>query len=261
MHRLDDRQGVHDRWTQEFLSARLTPLGGGLLGMASDNRAWLALPDGCLGRPGKDGGPTVVDVAQGEWVTDLEPGAEERDAMARIVVKLVNKVGEDLGCAGTIADPVDRLPEAARSAPREKPDALCGVKGLTLPAGRRPHRSSLITVGHGPVRTCDRDISLSQPRQRLMTVEDPRLTGMFRRTALYEGDRVRSAIGFGGLGTNLGIFVAPCPTGETAFVVQATQSGASADVRHLFPRYVEAEAARLGCGPLDLKLPRPGEDR
>ncbi|MFE5211122.1 hypothetical protein [Streptomyces sp. NPDC056600] len=261
VHRLDDRQGGDDQWTEEFLSARLTPLGGGLLGMASDNRAWLALPDGCLGRPGKDEGPTVVDVAQGTWVTDREPGTEERDAMARIVVKLVNKVGEDLGCAGTIADPVERLPEAARYTRGEKPDALCGVKGLTLPKARRPHQAPLITVGHGPVRTCDRDISLSQPRQRLMTVEDPRLTGMFRKAALYEGDRVRSAVGFGGLGTNLGIFVAPCPTGETAFVVRASQSGASADVRDLFPRYVEAEAARLGCGPLELELPRHGEDR
>jgi hypothetical protein len=40
------------------------------------------------------------------------------------------------------------------------------------------------------------------------------------------------------------------------FLVQANESGKAADVRTLFPRYVEAEAARLGCGPLKLRLPR-----
>lgn len=91
-----------------------------------------------------------------------------------------------------------------------------------------------------------------------MTVEDPRLAALFRRAALYEGDPVGSAVGFGGPGTDRGVFVAPCPAGEAAFVVQATGSKASADLRALFPRYVEVEAARLGCGRLDLELSRPG---
>ncbi|WP_447041685.1 hypothetical protein [Streptomyces sp. DSM 118878] len=260
VHRLDDRVG-DGRWADEFLAARLTPLGGGLLGMASDDRAWLAIPDGCLGRPGQSNGPTVVDITEGSWISDQEPRTEERDWMARLVVKLANKVSADLGCTGTIADPVERLPKAAGYTRTEKADALCGIKGLTLGKKRKPNKYPMITVGHGPVRTCDRDVTGSQPRQRMMTVEDPRLAGIFTRKALNEGDQVRSSSGYGSLGLNLGVFSARCQAGETVFLVQANDSGAGAYVRTLFPRYVEAEAARLGCGPLKLKLPGPGGSR
>ncbi|MEU5577637.1 hypothetical protein ABZ791_11495 [Streptomyces huasconensis] len=255
VHRLSERAGDDGKWADEFLSARLTPLGGGLLGMVSDSRAWLAIPDGCLGRPGNLDGPTVVDIAQGSWITDMEPRTKERDAMARMVVKLVNKVSADLDCTGTIADPVERLPKAARYTRSEEPDALCGIKGLTLGRKHKPAQYPMITDGHGPVRTCDRDVTNSQPTQRLMTVEDPRLAKIFTRMALYEGDRVRSAAGVGGLGPNLGVFRARCQTGETAFLVRNNERETSANLRALFPRYVEAEAARLGCGPLKLKLP------
>jgi hypothetical protein len=176
--------------------------------------------------------------------------------MARMVVKLVNKVSADLDCAGTIADPVERLPRAAHYTRTEKPDALCGIKGLALGKKRKPYHYPMITDGHGPVRTCDRDITGSQPKQRLMTVEDPRLAAIFTRMTLKEGNRVRSAAGYGGLGPNLGVFHARCQAGSTVFLVQANESGKAADVRTLFPRYVEAEAARLGCGPLKLRLPR-----
>ncbi|KUO02053.1 hypothetical protein [Streptomyces caeruleatus] len=255
VHRLDDRAGDDGKWADEFLSARLTPLGGGLLGMASDNRAWLAIPDGCLGRPDDFDGPTVVDIAQGNWISDMEPRPQERDSMARMVVKLVNKVSADLGCTGTIADPVERLPKAARYTRTEKPDALCGIKGLTLGKKRKPSKYPMITDGDGPVRTCDRDITGSQWKQRLMTVEDPRLAAIFTGMTLHEGDQVTSAVGYGGLGPNLGVFRARCQAGTTVFLVQANDGGMSADVRTLFPRYVEAEATRLGCGPLKLKLP------
>ncbi|WP_237307556.1 hypothetical protein [Streptomyces alboflavus] len=51
LHRLDTRfGGDRDVWADEYLSARMTPLGGGLLGMVSDTRAWLAVPEGCVGR-------------------------------------------------------------------------------------------------------------------------------------------------------------------------------------------------------------------
>jgi hypothetical protein len=260
VHRLTDEAGDDGNWADEFLAARLTPLGGGLLGMASDNRAWLAIPEGCLGRPGDFEGPTVVDVAEG-MVTDPQSLTKERDAMARMVVKLANKVSADLGCTGTIADPVERLPKAARYAPAEEPDALCGIKGLTSGRERAPHKPPVITEGHGPVRTCDRDLVGSRPGQRLMTVEDPRLAGIFTRMTLYRGDPVRSAAGSGGLGPDLGALRARCQAGETVFLVQNNGRGAEADVRSLFRQYVEAEAARLGCGPLKLRLPRPGGSR
>jgi hypothetical protein len=78
---------------------------------------------------------------------------------------------------------------------------------------------------------------------------------------LDEGDRVRSAAGYGGLGPNLGVFRARCQTGATVFLVQANEGGMGTDLRTLFPHHVEAEAARLGCGPLKLKLPQPGGRR
>ncbi|MGW0997139.1 hypothetical protein ACWD5V_28420 [Streptomyces sp. NPDC002523] len=51
VHRLDDRAGDDGKWADELLSARLTPLDGGLLGMASDDRAWLAVPGRLPGPP------------------------------------------------------------------------------------------------------------------------------------------------------------------------------------------------------------------
>ena len=72
---------------------------------------------------------------------------------------------------------------------------------------------------------------------------------------------MNSAAGYGGLGPNLGVFRVGCQAGETVFLAQANGGGATADLRTLFPRYVEAEASRLGCGPLKLKLSRPGESR
>ena len=261
VHRLNNRGQGRSEWIGEFLSARLTPLGGGLLGMASDNRAWLALPDGCLGRPDKLRDPTIVDVAQGNSVGYAEPSTEERDAMARMVVKLVNKVSLDLGCRGTIADPVERLPEAARYTRTEKSNALCGIEGLALGKKRRPEENPMITEGPGPVRTCDRGINGPQPARRMMTVEDPRLAGLFLGMALHEGDRVRSDAGYGGLGPNTGVLKVTCQRGETVFLVQAEESRVPGYVRSLFPAYVDAEADRLGCGPLNLKLPRPGGSR
>jgi hypothetical protein len=204
VHRLTDEAGDDGNWADEFLAARLTPLGGGLLGMASDDRAWLAIPEGFLGRPG-----------------DFE----------------------------------------GRYAPAEEPDALCGIKGLTSGRKRAPHRPPVITEGHGPVRTCDRDLVGSRPGQRLMTVEDLRLAGIFTRMTPYRGDPVRSAAGSGGLGPDLGALRARCQAGEKVCLVQNNGRGAEADVRSLFRQYVEAEAARLGCAPLKLRLPRPGGSR
>jgi hypothetical protein len=119
----------------------------------------------------------------------------------------------------------------------------------------------VITEGHGPVRTCDRDLVGTRPGQRLMTVEDPRLAGLFTRMTLDRGDPVRSVAGSGGLGPDLGALRVRCQAGRTVFLVQNNGRGAAADVRSLFRQYVEAEAARLGCGPLKLRLPPPGGSR
>ncbi|MFF6980896.1 hypothetical protein ACFZAV_25060 [Streptomyces sp. NPDC008343] len=95
-----------------------------------------------------------------------------------------------------------------------------------------------------------------------MTVEDPPLAAIFTRMTLDEGDRVRSAAGVGdcGLGPDLGVSRARRQSGAMVILVQVNEGGMGAGLRTLFPRYVEAEAARLGRGPLKLKLPRPGRE-
>lgn len=263
VHPLDHRADSDGGWADEFLAARLTPLGGGLLGMASDNRAWLALPDSCGGRSGgfDSDGPVVVDIADGDYIPEANPGTAERDAMARMVVKLANKISGDMDCAGTIADPVERLPKPARYDEFDTPDALCGIEGLTDGSKEAPYQKPLITKGDGPVRTCDRAYSESRPAQRMMTVEDDRLAGIFVDMGMYHGERVRATHGKGGISANLGVFRTRCQEGRVVFLVQSREPAEGADLRKVFPRYVEAEAARLGCSPLKVRLPRPNAGR
>ncbi|WP_262706192.1 MULTISPECIES: hypothetical protein [Streptomyces] len=257
--------GAGDRWADEFLSARLTPLGDGLLGMASDTRAWLAVPDGCIGRPSElevNGGPTVIDMETGWTVYDDEVNAEARDALARAVVKLVNHYMADKGCTGEIADPVRRMSGPPRFMD-EKKDAMCGVKGLRAPAAftREERGSALVTRGDGPVRTCDRDVLFGHPGLRLMTIEDPRLA------MLYDGlsrDGAKSQVrageqdGYGFVRDDMGLFQAECQTGQVTFLVRAEDGDHPGDIRTILPRYVATEADRIGCGPLRVTLPSDG---
>ncbi|MBO3680670.1 hypothetical protein [Streptomyces sp. NEAU-YJ-81] len=265
-HQLDTRfGGAGDQWADEFLSARLTPLGGGLLGMASDTRAWLAVPDGCIGRP-RDaditGGPTVIDLATGWTLYDDEVGAAARDRLARAVVGLVNHYMAEKGCTGTIADPTGRMPEPPRFLD-EKKDAMCGVKGLPLPRGygRDSLGRTLVTRGTGPVRTCDRRVLFHHPELRLMTVEDPRLAMLYARLS-QDGAKKRIKAGehdgYGFVRDDMGMFQAECQTGPVTFLIRADSGRRPVDIRTLLPRYVAAEADRIGCGPLRITLPADG---
>ncbi|MFD8923137.1 hypothetical protein ACWGBX_14505 [Streptomyces sp. NPDC055037] len=259
VHQLDVRQGGSgERWADEFLSARLTPLGGGLLGMASDTRAWLAVPDGCTGRPEGTDGPLVFDMETGWTVYEDEVGTGQRDQLARAVVTLVNGFLADEGCEGVLADPVARMAEPARFQDREAED-LCGIEGLRLPGkGRNTFDRPLVTNGEGPVRTCDSDVVFDRPRLRLMTVEDPRLSELYKGSALREGERIEATGGTGGRGfisDDLGLYQAACQTGDVTFLVRSDEESSAADIRALLPRYVAAEADRIGCGPLRLTLP------
>ncbi|MBL1096897.1 hypothetical protein [Streptomyces coffeae] len=260
-HQLDPRfGGAADQWADEFLSARMTPMGGGLLGMASDTRAWLAVPDGCFGRPPRNDGPQVIDIDTG-W-TDYEDRVDtaERDLLARTAVRLINHRMADLGCKGTLADPGDRMPDPPRFQ-AEKPGAICGIEGLSLPKGRHDvyeHEPPLMTRGGGPVRTCDRDVLFDHPSLRLMTVEDPRLSVLYQRLSLENGERITTPgdrDGYGFIGPDFGLFQAKCQTGEVTFLVRADDGRHPDDIRKLLPRYAAAEADRIGCGPLRIKLP------
>ncbi|MFI0819068.1 hypothetical protein ACH4TX_24190 [Streptomyces sp. NPDC021098] len=259
-HRLDPRfGGAGDRWADEYLSSRLTPLGGGLLGMASDSRAWLAVPEGCVGRQSDIDGPVVIDVDGGWTIYDDGVNTAARDQLARAVVKLVNGYMADRGCSGTLADPVDRLPKPARFL-EEKPDALCGIEGLRLPGADRHYalERPLVTRGAGPVRTCDRDVLFGHPKLRLMTVEDPRLAALYGSLSLDGAAhriKARDRDGVGFVRDDLGLFQAECQTGPVTFLVRADDGSRPGDIRALLPRYVAAEADRIGCGPLRITVP------
>ncbi|MFJ9638510.1 hypothetical protein [Streptomyces sp. NPDC101178] len=67
--------------------------------------------------------------------------------------------------------------------------------------------------------------------------------------------------GFGSIGVTRGVYLAQCQTGEVAFVVERMKAVSSVKgegtnlVRALLPKYVEAEAECIGCGPVRLTLP------
>ncbi|WP_079086535.1 hypothetical protein [Streptomyces silvensis] len=265
LHQLDVRfAGAGDKWADEFLSARMTPIGGGFLGMVSDTRAWLAVPEGCVGRNSDREGPLVFDMEAGWTTYDDVVDTGERARLARAVVTLVNDYMAGRGCDSPIPDPTARLAAPARFLD-EKRDAICGVEGLRLPGGDRESRFErpLVTGGTAaPVRTCDRDVLFGHPRLRLMTVEDPRLALIYKGLSYDGGRRVTAAgdtgdqvRGRGFLRDDMGLFQASCQTGEVTFLVRAADGGRAADVRRLLPRYAALEADRLGCGPLRLRLP------
>lgn len=257
-HQLDLRlAGASDRWADEYLSARMTPLGSDFLGMASDTRAWAAIPEGCNARPGRYDreGPLVMDIETGWTSYGDAVDATERDQLARTVVKLVNDYLRDQGCEGTVTDPVDQLPKPARFE-RERADAICGIKGLRLPDRRDAYlESPWVTKGAGPVRTCDRDVIFDRPTLRLMTIEDPRLSVIFKDIALTGGKQIRSPGGRGFIRNDFGLFQTACQTGDVTFLVRSENGRNPERIRSLLPDYVTKEADRIGCGPLRITLP------
>ncbi|MGW5866694.1 hypothetical protein ACWFRJ_31485 [Streptomyces sp. NPDC055239] len=260
VHQLDTRfGGSSGKWADEYLSARMTPLGGGLLGMTSDTRAWLAVPEGCIGRQSDGDGPLVVDMDAGWTTYDDEVDTTERAQLTSAVVRLVNGYMAEQGCRGEVKDPADELPAPTRSK-GEKPDAFCGIKGLRLEGSREADKFNppVVTAGEGPVRACDRDVLFGHPRLRLMTVEDPRLAALFTDLKFKGGPKVKAvgdAQGTGFLRDDFGLFQAECQTGDVTFLIRADGTERAADIRTLLPRYVAKEADRIGCGPLRIKLP------
>ncbi|MFD9911066.1 hypothetical protein ACFWX4_43095, partial [Streptomyces sp. NPDC059063] len=247
-----------------YLSARMTPLGGGVLGMASDTRAWLAVPEGCVGRQREDDGPLVVDVEAGWTTYDDQVDTDERARLARAAVTLVNAYMSDQGCDRALADPTDRIGAPGQFL-TERRDAICGIEGLRLAGGRKDegYRRPVVTSGRAPVRTCDRDVIFGHPRLRLMTVEEPRLAALYKDLSYYGGNRQLKAVGDtkrqirgrGFLRDDMALYQASCQTGDVTFLIRAENGRRAADIRALMPVYVAAEAKRVGCGSLRLRLP------
>ncbi|MDX3379388.1 hypothetical protein PV390_33865 [Streptomyces sp. ME02-6991-2A] len=261
--------GRQDVWPDQFLGADMVPLGSGLPGMVSPVRAWLALPESCTGRAGILSAPTVVDLASGDLSQSgvvPEYDRKDRAALAEAVVAVANGVLRELGCSGTYpALAPDKLPDLVGWQDAE-PGAFCGVKGLSAPAA---YSDSLGRVRVGPdggaARTCEAGGRYPPGNLRLTTVIDPTLAQVFADEADYGGTRLDPAKGgpegFGSINVTRGVYLAHCQTGEVAFVIERMKAVSSVKgeganlIRALLPKYVEAEAERIGCGPIRLKLP------
>jgi hypothetical protein len=250
IHQLDLTYDGLGRWGEEFLGSRLTPLGGGLLGMASDSRAWLSLPDDCPARPDDLRAPTVVDITYGPADPGVDTDVRARATLTHLLVRLTNGVLRQQGCAGTIGDPAATMPAPARYV-RERPGQVCGVEGITLPYAR--YLSERRTPGREPVLSCE--VGRGRADLRMLTVTDPRLGALFLRPA-GDGDLRTAGPGVDGSGVvteRRGVFVAHCQAGAVAFVVSEQSRSDPGTVRELLVRYVAAQAPRAGCGDLAVR--------
>jgi hypothetical protein len=264
-HQLSGREASHNvPWSEDFLSSRLTPLGDGLLGMASDTRAWVALPDTCV-KPGLFSGPAVVDLSMGDSEIanseDPETRAALQTALARTAVHVANGAMERLGCSEPLPEPG---PTAA--VPDYRPvgadRSLCGAQGAVLPEHyvESEARIRMSAGENSPVRTCDIVYGHTiKPQLRLETIEEEDLTGALGLASIHGGRRVEvtgQAEVNGAYSPTLSAVRAECPKGAVLFMAQERQAGRDFTfIRRVFPAYVKAEAQRLGCGPLTIKIP------
>ncbi|MEU2180319.1 hypothetical protein [Streptomyces thermolilacinus] len=251
-------------WSAEFLSTGLTPLGGGLRGMASRSRAWLALPQQCV--DGED--PVVVEARMGNQDKEDLISPERRYGMARAVVETANGLLGAYGCTGRhrLPRPPRDLDEDAQEEREKKRDgaaraALCGLAGAPVPQehGTWLRRAARNWVDGGPARVCGMGHPHADFEARLVTVVDPELSLVFRAEALGGGPEISdSELGRGAFTTGRAVFMTRCQTGDVVFLAEQTH-GKDSDwtfVRDVFPLYVAAEADRLGCGPQKVTMPK-----
>ncbi|OIK25891.1 hypothetical protein VT52_019430 [Streptomyces malaysiense] len=249
-------------WSDEFLSAALTPLGGGVLGMASDTRAWAALPSTCVD-PVTSGGYAVVDVRMGYdgfWKNDsLTRRNARQKALSRTVVHVVNGTMAALGCSGTLREPGS--PEAMPvPRPVHAGGPVCGVPGVRLPDETGSDPQARVSVGdERPARTCDILTGVGDhPQYRLQTVQDPNLAQAVG-AGVHTGPGITRKGGREAIGTYspaIADVSTKCRGRTVLFLAQQTYGlYGYTFIRRAFPAYVTAEAKRLDCGPLEIRIP------
>ncbi|MFD0025156.1 hypothetical protein [Streptomyces sp. NPDC058382] len=257
---LDGLRGADGtQWPREFLTASMVSLGDGLPGMVSGSRGWLALPQSCTGR-GEFTGPTVVEIGMGR--ADLEISSEyerkDRAALTGALVEAANGVIRSFGCSGSYPEP-RTLPPVVGWKDTDTA-ALCGIKGLALPAAYRKDLSHTRVGGDGgPARVCEAGGDYREPLLRMTTVVDPALTEIYSWDALRSGATVKGTGGYGKLAGNRAVYRTLCQTGPVMFVVEQLRQTRNAGftlTADLLPAYVAAETERIGCGPLKVTLPR-----
>ncbi|GAA2595121.1 hypothetical protein [Streptomyces axinellae] len=258
-------------WTRQYLSSRMTPLGGGITGMASSQRAWVALPTSCEEKhyePGEKPPLRVVSLAADGSDPDYVNEVDARrglDAMSRAVVRLANGVMARYGCESRYPDP-PKLPgpPEGKSVRAVDNDKLCGLPGVRLPRWARGKDASAVrtTPGTRPdevpggIRSCDVGRPYGMDRIRLTTVAEPRLARVVARGLGQRADRL-GGDGEGAHAAGLSLYTADCRGGRATFVAwekdpDEEQGDAPAGRRSLglalLPSYVKAEAGRIGCG-------------
>ncbi|MFG3256227.1 hypothetical protein [Streptomyces sp. NPDC048172] len=261
------------QWPTEFLSSRMVPLGGGVTGMVSPSRAWVALPKSCSGDD--DLGyqtPSVVSLSSGgPSARDNDPDEARtyRAALARAVVHLANGVMDRSGCEKSYPDPdTDALPALADShrLDGKRAESLCGVRGLRLPERARPSKeyaySERLAAGSTKdARICDVGQYLDQGDLRLMTLRNERLAHLYAQN-LQQGSvpvtpvrKERKDKDRGTVAGDVAVYVARCGKGDVAFVAQGDTVARQRLAPDLLPAYVEKEAERIGCGELKVRVP------
>ncbi|MEU3608575.1 hypothetical protein AB0E83_24495 [Streptomyces sp. NPDC035033] len=273
VHELDGLHGTDaHRWPGEFLTPDMTPLGKDLPGMASTERAWLALPPSCTGRLRGTDAATVVDLAVGRAGRVREgmrgTDAERRNALARAVVDTAGAVLRSFGCSASLPAPPGELGHATVE-DRAPGAPLCGVEGLRPPAayraessgGRVPLAWHRTNAADGPARVCDAGTHVWEPQVKLTTVTHPGLVSVFSASTLRGGTRVTGSRGFGSVSADRAAYRADCPSGPVVFLVEQIRNvdGHPYDLTAaLLPGYVAAEAERIGCGPLRIRVGAEG---
>jgi hypothetical protein len=269
-------------WTHEFLSPAMTPLGDDIPGMASDTRAWVALPAGCAGGGRVDEPPTVVSLSSGSLESHENDSAQQsryRAAMADAIVELTNGVLEEKDCQGRYAAP-GKLPSQPQPRTMDdqgkddegkdeqgkdeqgKDERLCDLKGTRLPSwlkgsGDYPRAIRSTNDISGPAHSCEYGRDFSSDATRFTTIDDPRLAQVVEPLARRSPVRFRGD-GYGAVSGDLSVYMATCQTGQVAFMAQEEDFlGKHASTVELLPAYVAAEAKRIGCGKVQVKGPEP----
>ncbi|AYV26403.1 hypothetical protein ACIBTP_40655 [Streptomyces avidinii] len=262
VHKLDGLYGSDARqWPEEFLAAGMVALGEGLPGMASSSRAWLPVPQSCIGRPGEFEGPVVVDVGMGQAGLDIESeyDREDRAALAHAVVDAANGVIRDFGCSGVYPSP--DLPKDVVTWQNSQPDAFCGIKGLTLPAEYRESLARIRISGDGaPARICESARDYPKASVRLTTVVEPTLADVFSQDVLKGGTSFKGPNGYGSFNVTRAVYRARCQSGYVIFMLEQKDRIGKTDfafLRTLLPAYIEAESERIGCGTEKVTMPQP----
>ncbi|MEK8173326.1 hypothetical protein NKH77_43795 [Streptomyces sp. M19] len=211
----------------------MVPLGGGLLGMASDTRAWVALPDACTVEPDEFSGPGVVDVALGDdeinRSTRAETNARYQKALARTAVHVANGTLRELGCGGSLDEPGELPPRPTRSC-RWPPTGgcaasrRCGCPRRTRARNRGRGPRSAAPPARAPSAAATSSRGGLRPQIRLTTVQEEALTGAFGHTVLELGDHVTSkdeAVEVSGTYSAATAAVyAECPKGAVVFLAE-----------------------------------------